>query len=244
MISRFKRWLIERDIDPLDIVGILAFFGFVFGRLYSWIGLEDEKKEGGYERGGGWFSHTGGLLFAILMITATSGVYLIFYYHPTPESAQASIRYLENEVFLGRTVRQAHAWSASILIFLIFIHVFKCFVRRAFGRPSDLNWIVGSIMLFLGFYFILTGRLLPWDQYSYWKTVANIEVLWNVPVLGSFLVNLLYGGKDVTWITLIRFYSAHVLILPLAMIVFLLFHFSMLKRYGVSRSKRGGGGDE
>ncbi len=243
MILRFKRWLVERDIDPLDIVGILAFFGFVFGRIYSWLGLEN--GEGKLRNDGGrWFSHTGGLLFAVLMVTATSGIFLLFYYHPTPESAQASIRYLENEVFLGRTVRQAHAWSASILIFLIFIHVFKCFVRRAFGRPSELNWIVGSILLFLGFYFILTGRLLPWDQYSYWKTVANIEVLWNVPILGSFLVNLLYGGKDVTWITLIRFYSAHVLVLPLAMIAFLLLHFSFLKRYGLSGTKGEGGGDE
>ena len=243
MNIRFRRWLLERDIDPLDFLGVLAFFGLVFGRLYTWIGLEDgEGDPGDAERG--WFLHTGGLLFAVLMVTVTSGIFLVFYYHPTPESAQASIRYLENEVFLGRTVRQVHAWSASALIFLIFIHLFKCFVRRSFGGPRELNWIVGSVLLFLGFYFILTGRLLPWDQYSYWKTVANIGVLWDVPVLGRFLVNLLYGGKDVTWITLIRFYSAHVMVLPLATVVFLLWHLSLLKRYGLGRADRRGKIDE
>jgi quinol-cytochrome oxidoreductase complex cytochrome b subunit len=224
-----KKWFHDRGIAYSDVAGLLSFFAFVFGRIYTWLNID--RGEEGDRTGGSWFSHTGGLLFAVMMVTFTSGIFLLFYYHPTPESAQASLRYLENEVFLGRTVRQTHAWSASVLIFLIIIHVFRCFIQRSYGRPKELNWIIGSVLLFLGFYFILTGRLMPWDQYSYWKTVANIEVLWDVPILGDFLVNILYGGKDVTWITLIRFYSAHVFVLPLAMVVFLLLHFSLLRRY-------------
>ncbi len=239
MLERLKRWFTERGIDPIDVAGILAFSGLVFGRLYAWLDLEwegDGEKDGWRS----WISLTGGLLFAVLAITIVSGLLLLFYYNPTPDSAQASIRYLENEVMFGRTVRQVHAWSASIFIFLIFVHLFRCFVWRSYGRPKDLNWIVGAVLLFLSFYFILTGRLLPWDQYAYWKTVANIDVLWKVPLVGSFLVKVLYGGEDVTWLTLIRFYSAHILVLPLVSGGFLLLHFALLKRHGTSSSSAEG----
>jgi len=227
--SRFSKWFSERGIDTLDVAGILAFAGLVFGRIYSWLDLErSEETAGGTVKK--WFFHTGGLLFCMTAVTVTSGLFLLFYYHPTPESAQASLRYIESSVFFGRTLRQLHAWSASSLIFLIFVHIFKCFANRAYGRPKELNWLVGSSLLFFCFYFLLTGRLLPWDQYSYWKTVANLKVLSDVPVIGSFLVNLLYGGQDVTWITLIRFYSAHVLVLPLVTAALLLLHFRLMRK--------------
>jgi quinol-cytochrome oxidoreductase complex cytochrome b subunit len=230
--ERIRQWFRERGIDTLDLLGILAFSAGIFGRIYTWLGLDDDR---GGERawGGGWSALTGGLLFGVSVVTAATGLLLLFYYHPTPESAQASLRYLENEVLLGRTVRQVHAWSASLLVFLLFVHIIKCFVLAAYRKPGELNWILGSILLFFTFYFTLTGRLLPWDQFAYWRTVANIEVLWNVPIIGSFLVDLLYGGKDVTWITLIRFYSAHIFVLPLVTVGVLLLHFFLLRKYGV-----------
>jgi len=229
MKSRLERWLSDRGIDPLDLLGILAFSGFVFGRIYAWLKLDPDGQadRGNLSR---WASHTGGLLFAVLMMTSITGLLLAFYYHPTPESAQASLRYLESEVTFGRTIRQVHAWSASLLIFLLFFHVFRCFIWRSYGWPKGLTWFFGSVLLFLSFYFMLTGRLLPWDQYAYWKTVANIEVLWDVPLFGSPLVSILYGGKDVTWLTLIRFYSAHVFVLPMATGAVLFIHFSYLRR--------------
>ena len=238
MIPRLRMWFSNRGFDPGDLLGGLAFSGFVFGRIYAWMGLESEEdREGGGWNG--WITLTGGVLFAVLTITAVSGLLLLFYYHPTPASAQSSIRYLQNAAMFGRTVRQVHAWSASILIFLIFVHLIRCFVTRAYGRPMDIHWFIGAVLLFFSFYFLLTGRLLPWDQYAYWKTMANLRVLWDVPLVGRSLVNLLYGGKDVTWLTLIRFYSAHIFVLPLLFGVFLLLHFSYLKRYGTKSCPSG-----
>jgi len=230
--ERIRQWLQERGIDPLDLLGILAFVAGIFGRIYMWLGL-DADRGGPRARGGGWASLTGGLLFAVSALASASGLLLLFYYHPTPESAQASLRYLENGVFFGRTIRQVHAWSASLLVFLLFVHIIKCFILAAYRKPGELNWILGSILVFCTFYFTLTGRLLPWDQFAYWRTVANIEVLWNVPIIGRFLVDFLYGGKDVTWITLIRFYSAHIFVLPLVTVGILLLHLFLLRKYGV-----------
>jgi quinol-cytochrome oxidoreductase complex cytochrome b subunit len=42
------------------------------------------------------------------------------------------------------------------------------------------------------------------------------------------------GGPDVSQITLTRFFALHVVILPLIAILFLILHFAMIRRQGIS----------
>jgi len=48
------------------------------------------------------------------------------------------------------------------------------------------------------------------------------------------LVYLLRGGDEVGGVTLIRFYSLHVLWLPLMLLLLLWAHFHMVKRLGIA----------
>ena len=55
-----------------------------------------------------------------------------------------------------------------------------------------------------------------------------------IPVVGGALVELLRGGASVGQMTLTRFYSLHTFVLPLLTAVFMLMHFLMIRKQGIS----------
>jgi cytochrome b6 len=55
-----------------------------------------------------------------------------------------------------------------------------------------------------------------------------------IPVVGGTLVELLRGGQSVGQATLTRFYSLHTFVLPWLIAVFMLAHFLMIRKQGIS----------
>ena len=72
------------------------------------------------------------------------------------------------------------------------------------------------------------------DQKAYWATVVGTSMAGTIPVAGNLVLYFVRGGPEVDGTTLIRFYSMHILILPLLMAVVLWLHFHMVKRQGIS----------
>ena len=111
----------------------------------------------------------------------------------------------------------------------------RVFITGAYKTPRELNWIAGAVLLLFTLGFGFTGYLLPWDQKAYWATVVGTNMLASVPFIGPGLAGFLRGGIDVTGQTLVRFYSIHILWLPLFTAFFLWVHFHVLRRVGISR---------
>jgi len=56
----------------------------------------------------------------------------------------------------------------------------------------------------------------------------------GIPVVGPSLVEILRGGVGVGQGTLTRFYSLHTFVMPLLTSVFMLIHFLMIRKQGIS----------
>lgn len=82
--------------------------------------------------------------------------------------------------------------------------------------------------------FGVTGYSLPRDQIGYWAVKIVTGVPDAIPVIGSPLVELLRGSASVGQSTLTRFYSLHTFVLPLLTAVFMLMHFPMIRKQGIS----------
>ncbi len=176
----------------------------------------------------------GGAAFILFLISAITGLFLSIYYIPSETEAFRSIIRINDEVRFGRLIRGMHKWSANLLIVFIFLHAIRVFVSRAYRPPRELNWIAGSLTLVNALASGFTGYLLPWDQKAYWATVVGTSMAATVPYIGKSLLYLVRGGPDVDGTTLIRFYSLHVLFLPILMSVLLWAHFHMVKKQGIS----------
>ena len=82
----------------------------------------------------------------------------------------------------------------------------------------------------------LTGSLLPWDANSYSARAREISIISGASVLpdsvSGFVKYLVQGGPLVGPLTLLRFFMAHVFVLPGAMSLLLYIHFRIARRQG------------
>ena len=211
------------------------------GRIFDWLdsrfGIREPHKRFLQRRLPERLSYLyclGGVAFMLIIILLLTGLLLSVYYVPSEHEAYQSVLRITREVRLGRFIRSLHRWSANLLIVFIILHTLRVIIHKAYRPPRELNWVVGSFTLVVAFFSGFTGYLLPWDQKAYWATEVGTSMAATVPIIGRYLLYMLRGGPEVDGTTLIRFYSLHVLWLPLIMALLLWAHFHMVKRQGIS----------
>ena len=132
---------------------------------------------------------------------------MTFYYKPTVTQAYNSVSYLMTDVSFGWLIRSVHRWSASMMVLMLILHVFRVYLTGGFKRPRELTWVTGVVMAVITVAFGVTGYSLPWDQVGYWAVKIVSGVPAAIPIIGDFMVELLRGGESVGQSTLTRFYS-------------------------------------
>jgi len=176
----------------------------------------------------------GGITFLLILLQFLSGIFLALYYVPAPGHAYESVEYIMKEVPLGWFVRGIHHYGASLIIIMVGLHMLRVYFQGAYKPPRDLNWLAGVALLALVIAFGFTGYLLPWNQKGYWGTVVGTEIVGTIPGIGPSLLRLIRGGEQVGALTLSRFFTIHVFILPLATVVLLGVHFFLVRKHGIS----------
>ena len=182
-----------------------------------------------------WWYCLGGITVFLFIVQGITGVMLAFYYQPTPDAAYASIQFIEAEVRFGAAIRMIHHWSANGMILMCTAHMLRVFIQGAYKNPRELNWVTGVTLLVLTLAFGLTGYLLPWDQRAYWATTVATEIAGSMPAIGNLALIFLRVGWNIGAQTLSRFYALHVLIIPIATVVFMGMHFMMVRRQGIMK---------
>ena len=165
--------------------------------------------------GVGWTHIFGSSLLWLFFIQVVTGALLAIYYSPTPETALASIKYIEEQVAFGSFIRGVHHWASSAFVILLGIHLLRTFLTGAYKKPREWIWIAGVGLLILVLGMAFTGYLLPWDMKGYFATKVGIEVGGLIPVIGDAIMRILQGGAEMGIKTLNRFYIWHILWIPL-----------------------------
>ncbi len=174
----------------------------------------------------------GGLSFFMFLGLTVTGVLLMFYYVPSVERAYQDIQELETNVRFGQLLRNMHRWMAHAMIILVLLHMMRVFYTGAYKPPREFNWVVGVVLFILTLLLSFTGYLLPWDQLAFWAITVGTTMVGSAPVLGDESKFLLLGGFSVGPNALIRFYTLHVIGLPLVISIFMAVHFWRVRRDG------------
>ena len=108
-----------------------------------------------------------------------------------------------------------HHWGANIFVGSICVHLLRVFFTGAFRRPREINWMVGATMLILAIFNGFLGYSLPDDLISGTGIRIAYSILESLPLVGSYLATLLFGGAFPGSGAIIpRFFILHVLVLP------------------------------
>ena len=192
--------------------------------------------------GTGWFFTLGSVLLALLGVQLATGAFLTLYYAPTPDHAYDSVRFIMSTAS-GRLVRGLHHFGASFLVVAAALHMLRVIAFGSYKAPREVTWLSGLALLGVILAFALTGYLLPWDQRAYWATVVTINISKLAPGAGEVVAGILRGGASIGALTLTRWYAAHVILLPAALLLLVVAHLALMRRHGISGPVRARAGD-
>ncbi len=212
MTSQIINWLDER-------LGLTTAYDAVFDRKVPKVNW--------------WFTLGSATLF-LATTQAVTGIFLSVYYVPHPEQAYDSINFIMNDVSFGWLIRGIHHWGATLMVITVFLHMLRTFFYAAYKYPRELTWITGVLLLLVTLGFGFTGYLLPWNQRAYWATTVGTSIAETVPFLGPFINQVLRGGTELSTLTLTRFFSAHIWMLPAALATLIGIHLYLVIRLGIS----------
>jgi len=176
----------------------------------------------------------GGITLFLFIIQVITGILLLLYYRPGANEAFESVQYIKTQVRFGWLIRSIHSWSANLMIFTAFAHMFSVLFLKAYRKPRELTWVSGVLLLFLVMGFGFSGYLLPWNTLAFFATKVGTEITGQVPVVGKPLMIFLRGGEDVTGATLTRFFGFHVAVLPGLATLLIVVHLLLVQRLGIS----------
>ncbi|TMR19400.1 cytochrome bc complex cytochrome b subunit [Nonomuraea turkmeniaca] len=186
-----------------------------------------------------------------LVVLVLTGAFLTFFYDPdttqviyqgayTPlrgvlvSQAFASTLEVSLEVRGGLLMRQVHHWATLIFIGAVCVHLLRLFFTGAFRRPRGLNWLIWVALFILGIAAGVTGGILPDDMLSGGSLSLIQGVTQSIPLVGTHLTGLLFGGAVPGDQVIPLFYRLHVLLIPVIMVELLVVGRWLLRRHGHS----------
>src|SRR5574340_299362 len=180
-----------------------------------------------------WY-YFGGITLFLFVVQVCTGILLLLYYRPSPAEAFESVQFIVTRVRFGWLVRSIHSWSANLMIFTAFVHMFSVVFLHSYRRPREVTWLTGIVLLGLALGFGFSGYLLPWNKVSYFATKVGTDMADSVPLVGPYIARFLRGGADVGGATLTRFFGFHVAVLPGLVTVMLALHLALVQQHGMS----------
>ena len=174
----------------------------------------------------------GGLSFFMFLGLTVTGILLMFYYVPSVERAYLDMQTITTTVQFGQLMRNMHRWMAHAMVITVLLHMMRVCYMGAYKPPREFNWVIGVILLVLTLLLSFSGYLLPWDQLALWAITVGSNIAGSAPTLGGQTRFVMLGGFEVGPATLIRFYTFHVIALPLLAAIFMSVHFWRIRRDG------------
>ncbi len=174
----------------------------------------------------------GSLALLVLVIQIVTGIFLVMHYKPDAALAFASVEYIMRDVPWGWLIRYMHSTGASAFFIVVYLHMFRGLIYGSYRKPRELVWIFGCGIFLCLMAEAFMGYLLPWGQMSYWGAQVIVNLFAAVPFVGPDLALLIRGDYVVSDATLNRFFSFHVIAVPLVLLGLVVAHLIALHEVG------------
>ncbi len=181
----------------------------------------------------------GSLALLVLVIQIVTGIFLVMHYKPDASLnaagvpvAFASVEYIMRDVPGGWLIRYLHSTGASAFFIVVYLHMFRGLLYGSYRKPRELIWVFGTLIFLALMAEAFMGYLLPWGQMSFWGAQVIVNLFSAIPVIGPDLSLVIRGDYVVSDATLNRFFSFHVIAVPLVLIGLVVAHIIALHEVG------------
>jgi ubiquinol-cytochrome c reductase cytochrome b subunit len=192
-----------------------------------------------------WSFMLGEVALYSFIVILLSGTFLTFFFEPTMtevhydgsyvplkgiemSAAYASTLDITFDIRGGLLMRQVHHWAALLFVAAIGLHMLRVFFNGSFRKPRELNWIIGFVLFILAMAEGFTGYSLPDDLLSGNGLRIIDGMVKGIPLVGTWVSYLLFGGEFPGTVIVPRLYSLHILLLPAILVAALGLHLLLM----------------
>src|SRR5471032_146188 len=174
----------------------------------------------------------GSLAMLVLVMQIVTGILLTMHYKPDASQAFASVEYIMRDVPWGWLIRYMHSTGASAFFVVVYLHMFRGLMYGSYRKPREFIWLFGCGIFLALMAEAFMGYLLPWGQMSYWGAQVIVNLFSAIPFIGPDLSLMIRGDYVVSDATLNRFFSFHVIAIPLILLGLVVAHIIALHEVG------------
>jgi ubiquinol-cytochrome c reductase cytochrome b subunit len=175
-----------------------------------------------------WASVFGRIAGYSFLVALVSGILLLPFFRPdmAPVVYHGSYRKLDGltmsrayqsalnisfDVRGGLLIRQVHHWSADLFVAAVCLRLIRVFFRGRFRRS---HWLIWVGLLLAGMLAGFSGAILPDDMLSGGSLSVFTGVILSLPLVGTHLMVLIFGGSFPGHVIIPRDYWLHIVVLP------------------------------
>lgn len=173
----------------------------------------------------------GSLLGLVLVIQLVTGIVLAIRFSGHSSLSFDSVILIYQDANYGWFIRLIHSTGARFFFVFLYLHIGRGLYYGSYVYPELWNIGVVIYLILIGTAFL--GYVLPWGQISYWAATVITNLLSAIPILGTILVEWVWGGFAVSNPTLTRFFALHYLI-PFIVLGLVVLHLFFLHQRGRS----------
>jgi ubiquinol-cytochrome c reductase cytochrome b subunit len=178
-----------------------------------------------------WY-YFGSLALLVLVLQLLTGIFLTMFYKVGAATSFDSVEFIMREVPYGWLVRYLHSTGASAFFIVIYLHMYRALLYGSYKAPRELLWLFGMIIYLALMAEAFLGYVLPWGNMSFWAATVIINLFGTIPGIGPGLVEWIRGDYGIADATLNRFFSLHVVAVPLVLLLLVALHLVALHEVG------------
>ena len=193
-----------------------------------------------------WSNMFGVIAFACVVVIMVTGVILMFHFVPSSATVEydgrvstlhgqevskafASTLHISFDVPGGLLVRQAHHWAALLLPAALIAQLLVTFFTGGFRKPRRAGWVLLFLILVTALAGGWSGYALPDDMLSGTGLRIFEGILLSVPVVGTWLKDLFFGGLFPGQI-IENLYPIHIAVVPMLLLALIAVRTAILYR--------------
>jgi ubiquinol-cytochrome c reductase cytochrome b subunit len=178
-----------------------------------------------------WAAVFGRIAVYSFLVALVSGILLLPFFQPSmaPVVYHGSYRKLDGltvsrayqstlnisfDVRSGLLIRQVHHWSADLFVAAVCLRLIRVFFRGRFRLP---DWLIWVGLLLIGMLAGFSGAILPDDMLSGGSLSVFTGVILSLPLVGTHVEMLIFGGSFPGHVIIPRDYWVHVVVLPVVL---------------------------
>lgn len=165
----------------------------------------------------------GMLTFVVFIILGITGALLMLWYEPILDRAWNSVKNINDTIPYGFHIRNIHYHASNGMVMLALLHMYYQYFSGRYKIRNEILWVTGIILGVLTILEAFTGYDIIFSERAELAISIAASLTNSIPIMGPQMREAFFGAGFHDFI--LRFYTFHVFMLPIALLGLMVVHF-------------------